>query len=323
MSAALPRLLPFWGLLAAVHQSALAPAGPQAARIGDLWWLMFWVCTAVYALVVLALLAAVTRRREAAGIAPVVHPPAAGERRLGRWVGGATAVSAVILLGLLVASVSTGSALESLARPNSVSIDLVGYQWWWQVQYSDPMPSRRVVTANEIHIPVGQPVRLRVTSRDVIHSFWVPALHGKKDLIPGRTNDLWLRADRPGVFRGQCAEFCGWQHAHMALLVIAETPQQFAAWLDAQRQTAKPPADPLAIKGQQVFDTGPCALCHTIAGTQAVGSAGPDLTHLASRRTLAAGILDPQSLKPGNRMPAISLGADDLQALLAYLETLR
>jgi cytochrome c oxidase subunit 2 len=307
-------------------QSILQPAGPQAGRIEDLWWLMLWVLTAVYALVMIALLAGIARRKREVVV---------DERRLGRWVGGATAVSVVVLLGLLVASVSTSSALESLARPDALSIDLVGYQWWWQVKYSNPQPSRQVTTANEIHIPVGQPVRIRATSRDVIHSFWVPSLHGKKDLIPGHDTELWIRADRPGIYRGQCAEFCGLQHAHMALLVIAESPRQFTAWLERQRQLGTPPATPLQARGRAVFESQACPLCHTVQGTGAAGSAGPDLTHLASRRTLAAGTLantpgnlggwisDPQSIKPGNRMPAVALGSDDLGALLAYLEALR
>jgi cytochrome c oxidase subunit 2 len=308
-------------------QSILHPAGPQAGRIEDLWWLMLWVLTAVYVLVMIALLAGIARRRREVEVVD--------ERHLGRWVGGATAVSIVVLLGLLVASVSTSSALESLARPDALSIDLVGYQWWWQVKYSNPQPSRQVTTANEIHIPVGQPVRIRATSRDVIHSFWVPALHGKKDLIPGHDTELWIRADWPGIYRGQCAEFCGWQHAHMALLVIAESPGQFTVWLEGQRRLGTPPASPLQERGRAVFESQACPLCHTVQGTGAAGSAGPDLTHLASRRTLAAGTLantpgnlggwiaDPQSIKPGNRMPAVALGSDDLGALLAYLEVLR
>jgi cytochrome c oxidase subunit II len=320
-------------------QSVLDPAGPQAARIGGLWWMMLWICTAVYVLVLLSMLWGAARRRSrlvsGAAAGEVVRPTVESERRLGRWVGGATAVSAVILLGLLVASVATGRSLETIESPQAVNVDLVGYQWWWQVQYSDPMPSQRVITANEIHIPVGQPVHVRLAARDVIHSFWVPNLNGKKDLIPGKPTETWIRADHAGVFRGQCAEFCGWQHAHMALLVIAEPPERFAAWLAGQRQTAAPPSNPLALRGRAVFESQACPLCHTVQGTQAMGSTGPDLTHLASRRTLAAGtlpnttgnlagwILDPQSIKPGNRMPAVSLESDDLQALLAYLEGLR
>jgi cytochrome c oxidase subunit 2 len=309
--------------------SVLDPAGPQAARIGALWWLMLWVCTAIYALVLIVLLWGSFRRRAQAAADPGT------ERRVTRWVGGATAVSAVILLGFLVASVATGNSLSSLASPRALEIDLTGFQWWWRVEYADPTPSQRVITANEIHIPVGRPVHLRLASRDVIHSFWVPELHGKRDLIPGRNSELWLRADRPGVFRGQCAEFCGWQHAHMALLVIAEPEDRFAAWLESQRQPAAVPATASQQRGKAVFESQACPLCHAIQGSGASASAGPDLTHLAGRRTLAAGtllnsrgnlagwILDPQSVKPGNRMPAVSLGSDDLQALLDYLEALR
>jgi cytochrome c oxidase subunit 2 len=319
-------------------QSILAPAGPQAARIAELWWLMLGVCTAVYVLVMIVLLWGSFRRRsqaELTGISAAVPPAKDSERLLARWVGGVTAVSAVILVGLLVASVATSRSLEALAAPNALEIELTGYQWWWRVEYVDPTPSRRVLTANEIHIPVGRPVHIRGTARDVIHSFWVPSLHGKKDLIPGHTTDLWLRADRPGVYRGQCAEFCGWQHAHMGILVIAEPADRFDAWLESQRQPAALPSTLLQQRGRAVFEAQACPLCHTIQGTGASASAGPDLTHLAGRRTLAAGTLpntlgnlggwiaDPQSVKPGNRMPAVTLQSDDLQALLAYLEILQ
>jgi cytochrome c oxidase subunit 2 len=316
-------------------QSVLDPAGPQAAQIGHLWWLLLSICTAVYLLVMIALLMGIARRRRQEPPAVVLRPAPETERGLTRWVGGATAVTALILLVFLIASVSTSRSLEALASPQALNIDLTGHQWWWQVEYSDPMPSQRVLDANEIHIPVGRPVHIRATANDVIHSFWVPNLHGKKDLIPGHTTDLWIRADKPGVYRGQCAEFCGWQHAHMALLVIAEPADRFNTWLASQRQPPPPPSTPLQERGRAVFESQACPLCHTIQGTQAAGSAGPDLTHLASRRTLAAGTLpntvgslggwisDPQSVKPGNRMPAVSLHADDLQALLAYLETLR
>ncbi|HEX7180852.1 MAG TPA: cytochrome c oxidase subunit II [Thermoanaerobaculia bacterium] len=317
-------------------QSVLDSAGPQAARIEDLWWVYFWVCAAVFVLVFLALVMAVFRGRRGKGDptdpgAP--HPPAS-ERRLTRTVAGATAATAVILIGLLVATVAASRATSSLPG-DPLTIELTGQQWWWQVRYEDPTPSRMVTTANEIHIPVGRPVRVKTRSTDVIHSFWVPNLHGKRDLIPGRPSEILIQADRPGVFRGQCAEFCGYQHANMALLVVAEPPETFAAWYEAQLQPARPPSDALQQRGKVVFEALPCPLCHTIAGTQASGKTAPDLTHLASRRMLAAGtlpntrghlggwILDPQTIKPGNKMPAVSLGSDDLRALLAYLESLR
>jgi cytochrome c oxidase subunit 2 len=192
-----------------------------------------------------------------------------------------------------------------------------------------------VITANEIHIPVGQPVEFQLKSRDVIHSFWVPTLHGKRDLIPRHVTTMTLQADRPGVYRGQCAEFCGYQHAHMAILVVAEPLEQFAAWLEHQRRPAAEPSDARQQRGQEVFLSAPCVMCHTIRGTLAGGRVAPDLTHIAGRHTLAAGtlpntpghlagwIIDPQHIKPGNRMPAHSLNADDLQALLAYLGSLK
>jgi cytochrome c oxidase subunit 2 len=192
-----------------------------------------------------------------------------------------------------------------------------------------------MMTANEIHIPTNRPVVLKVTSRDVIHSFWVPNLQGKRDLIPGYTTALWVQASRSGVFRGQCAEFCGVQHAHMAFDVVAESDEEFARWLDARRQPGRDPPDATARKGRDVFMQTRCAGCHTIRGSDAAGQTAPDLTHIASRSTLGAGSLpntpdnlaawirDPQRVKPGNQMPPNLLADDDLHALVAYLETLR
>jgi cytochrome c oxidase subunit 2 len=190
------------------------------------------------------------------------------------------------------------------------------------------------VTANEIHIPVGAPVRVRLRAADVIHSFWVPSLAGKLDLIPGKTNETWLQAERAGVYRGQCAEYCGLQHARMALLIIAQPPSEFDAWLHAQRRPAATPTDPVAAWGMELFARN-CAGCHAVQGAPFYGRTGPDLTHLASRRTLASGMLDnvrgalagwianPQVLKPGTRMPHLALAAEDLHALVRYLEGLR
>jgi cytochrome c oxidase subunit II len=315
--------------------SALDSAGPQAGRIEDLWWVFFWVCLPVFLLVLAALAAALLHARR-----HPVHPEAehrlpGREPGLLRAVGGATVVTAILLIGLLIASVSTGRAVGSPAPPGSLTLEIVGHQWWWEARYEDPEPSRHFSTANEIHIPVGRPVRIKTRSNDVIHSFWVPNLQGKRDLIPGHPSEIWLQADRPGVFRGQCAEFCGVQHANMALVVVAEPPAAFAAWRSSQLAPARPPATALQSRGQAVFLALPCPTCHTVSGTPAGGKLGPDLTHLASRGTLAAGtlpntrehlggwILDPQTRKPGNKMPAVALPPDDLQALLAYLESLR
>lgn len=257
------------------------------------------------------------------------------DRTLAGAVAIAIGTTVVILFGLLVASVSTARVLGSLRAPSALTIEIIGHQWWWEIQYDDAVPSRRVVTANEFHIPTHRPVALKVTSRDVIHSFWVPNLQGKRDLIPGYTTALWIEADRPGVYRGQCAEFCGLQHAHMALDVVADSDADFQGWLDAMRQPAQNPSDAAAQKGRDVFMQARCAGCHTVRGTDAAGQVAPDLTHLATRSTLGAGTLpntpehladwirDPQHLKPGNQMPPNPLTAGELQALVAYLETLR
>jgi cytochrome c oxidase subunit II len=310
-----------------ILQSALHPAGPGAASINSLWWLMFWTCTVVYVLVMGALVLAVRRRR------PGQDAPA--ERTLLRSVAGASAATIVILFGLLFASVVTGRAIASLGSAESLVIEITGNQWWWDVEYHNPNPSLRVRTANELHLPVGRQVRIQLKSNDVIHSFWVPNLHGKMDLIPGRQTVLWLQADTAGIYRGQCAEYCGLQHAHMAFSVIAESPEAFEQWLQGQRRPAPPPTTTEQQQGLDVVERGPCALCHTVRGTAAGGRTAPDLTHLATRSTLAAGtapntrgylagwIASPQHLKPGAKMPATGLSADELQAVLAYLETLK
>lgn len=211
-----------------------------------------------------------------------------------------------------------------------MTVQVSGHQWWWEVRY----PQQGFATANEIHIPVGQPIRLELTSADVVHNFWVPELHGKIDMTPGKVNTLWLQADQAGVYRGKCAEYCGTQHAKMELIVVADPPEQFGAWLARQQQPAPEPAELLAQQGQQVFLRSSCVYCHAVRGTSANSTFGPDLTHLASRRTLGAGALEnitgnlagwitnPHSIKPGNKMPAVVLAPEDLNALLAYLATL-
>lgn len=320
-------------------QSALHPAGPQAERFLSLWWLSIAISATVLVLVVIFLLVAALRRREARGVVgPTVAPEPARERSLGRVVSAATAVTVAILFVWLVASVRTGRAYTSLRAAGArapIGISLIGHQWWWEVQYPDTDPSLRVTTANEIHIPVGRPVVLKMTSTDVIHSFWAPNLGGKRDLIPGYVTTMWFQADTPGVYRAQCAEFCGHQHAHMALLVIAEAPARFSAWLAAQRRPARPPTDSLRARGARVFLGAQCVMCHQISGTPAGGQMAPDLTHFGSRLTIAAGtlpntrgnlggwIVDPQSIKPGTLMPQNPLGPQELQALISYLEGLR
>ncbi len=313
-------------------ESALTPAGPQAGRIATLWWVWLSVLVAIYVLVLAALAWATFRRRRETddiGERPEI------DRKLGRGLAGVTAVIVLILFAFLIADVLTGRSLHALAsRPNPVKITLVGHQWWWEARY-DEGTTYGFTTANELHIPVGRPVEIIGKSEDVIQSFWVAPLHGKRDLIPGHVTTLWLQADRPGVYRGQCAEFCGLQHAHMAIYVIAQPPAQYDQWRAQQADTARAPATPQAQQGRQVFLSTSCSLCHTIRGTSAGSNNGPDLTHVASRMTLAAGtlpngpggllgwIVDPHSVKPGANMPGNALSSQDLQALLAYLGGLR
>lgn len=309
-------------------QSVLEPAGMQAEKIGRLWDLFLGVTSVVYVLVILFLLFALFRRR------PEILPDATSPR-VTRAVQLATGVTVLILFGLLTASVFTGRGIADVPD-RALQIAIIGRQWWWQIEYDDIDKSKRIITANELVIPVGVPVTLHLQSTDVIHSFWVPNLHGKRDLIPGKpTTTLTLRADRAGVFRGQCAEFCGYQHANMSLWVTALPPAEYARWVDASRLPSRAPSTPEQRKGQEVFMKSPCPLCHTIQGTPASGKTGPDLTHFASRRSIGAGtvpnrrgflggwVVDAQHIKPGSLMPSIALEQDELVPLLAYLESLR
>jgi cytochrome c oxidase subunit 2 len=320
-------------------QSALDPAGPQAGRIEGLWWLMFWVELGIFIVVMGFLLAAVLRRRERArgeeSDEPDLKPEAGRERRMSLYVIGGVAASVLIQFVFLFASYLTGDAVTSAMAKEHLTVKVTGRQWWWEAQYENKVAQYTLTTANEIHIPVGVPVLFKLTSTDVIHSFWVPQLHGKTDLIPGHETILWLRADRAGTYRGQCAEFCGHQHAHMAFLVVAEPPAQFKAWYDAQLAPAREPSTPAQARGREVFMSSPCVMCHTIQGTDAAARVGPNLTHVASRQTIAAGTLentrphlagwvsDSQQVKPGNRMPPVPLERDDFEALLDYLQSLK
>ncbi|MFL6230179.1 MAG: cytochrome c oxidase subunit II [Pyrinomonadaceae bacterium] len=326
------------------NQTPLDPAGPHAGGISRLWWVFFYVLVVVFVLVMIAVAVAVSRgraqRRSLAGGVeippPATRPEGGQERRMTSAVAAATAVTVVILFVLLVASFLTGRSITMTRTDQSaLTIEVTGHQWWWEVRYDDPTPANIFTTANEIHIPVGVPVILRLKSTDVIHSFWVPNLAGKKDLIPGKSSSVWLKADRAGVYRGQCAEYCGAQHAHMALNVVADPPEQFWAWIAAQRQPAAQPMTDAQKRGQQVFLSSPCIMCHTVQGTQAGGAVGPNLTHLASRGSIAANtlpnsrghlagwVMDAQSTKPGSLMPPMSLTSEDLQALLDYLQSLK
>jgi cytochrome c oxidase subunit 2 len=305
--------------------SILEPHGRAADEIAGLAWLLLWLGGGVY-LVVMALFGVSLIRRGRQGA-----PLSAGEQRMGnRTIVAGLVVTVVVLLVVFGFTINTQVALSLPAQADDLTVRVIGRQWWWEVQY----PTEQITTANEIHIPVGQPVRIELLSDDVIHSFWAPELNGKLDLIPGETNITWLEADAPGEYWGFCAEFCGIQHAKMQLVVVAEPAEAYTAWVARQQQPAQLPANEPAVRGLEVFLNGSCVYCHTIAGTDATGRLGPDLTHLASRRTLGAGavpfnrgnlagwVVDPQHIKPGNLMPATAISGEELQALLAFLESL-
>lgn len=305
----------------------LKPAGPGAEVIAGLWWLLFGLAAVVFVAVLVLFLYALFRRRRS--VPEEVTQPNPRRDRL-FIVAGGIVIPVLILTVVFISTVRGLGALAAPDIPEERVIEVVGHQWWWEVHY----PFYQFTTANEIHIPVGVPVQLRLVSADVIHSFWVPELHGKLDLMPNDINFLSLQADQPGIYYGQCAEFCGLQHAKMGLIVVAQPLEEYLQWLERQQQPAAEVTGEELLAGQRVFLSSDCAECHTIRGTNATGVSGPDLTHLASRLTLAAGILEnnrgnlggwisnPQRIKPGNKMPAVDMTGPQLQSLLAYLESL-
>lgn len=298
-------------------------ASLQAAVIAETATLLVVLCAAVFLLVAVLLLRALRAR-----------PRRAPNPWL--WVvGGGIVMPAVLLSGVLAHAVwRTGTLVADTGHDLIVTV--IAHPWWWEIRYPDPSGGPDIVTANELHLPVGRRVTLGLTASDVIHSFWVPALGGKSDAVPGRTTQWQVRLREPGTWRGQCAEFCGEQHARMALHVVGREPEAFDAWLAAQARHADPPADDAARRGQAIFVARHCIACHTVRGVSA-GQGGPDLTHVGSRSHIAAGTLptgvaqlaawiaDPQAYKPGARMPASgeALSADDLDALAAWLASLR
>jgi len=329
-------------LLAAVpgftgNQTSLNPVGPGAAHIEREFVLILWITGVVYCLVLVALMITVWRRRNTLATIPDAQPTSdADDRFASRAVAGAMVITIVLLFIMLVGSFRTSHALGSMNYETALTINVIGHQWWWEVQYpNDSEPYKMVVAANEIHLPVGVPIRIHGTSTDVIHSFWAPNVQGKRDFIPGYETDVMMQVDEPGRWRGQCAEYCGEQHAHMSFYIVAESRNDYENWLSAQAQSAVQPSDPTTMHGQQVFLTHACVLCHSIRGTTAGSRVGPDLTHIASRSTIAAGelpgsignlggwVLNAQAIKPGCRMPPNQMSGADLQDLLAYLETLR
>ena len=331
-------------------QSALEIHGPAAQRIAGVWWAMLAIGAVIYLVVVALVLYLLLRRQtsdaharrvtgaddDAGNASTRVSPTHGGATRLAkRWILlGGVALPVVVLAPLFVASVRTLSALMH-ETGDDLTVQVTGHRWWWQVRYKGANNTSEILAANEIHIPVGRKVRIELATADVIHSLWIPNLHGKTDLVPGRTNVMWIEASRPGTSRAQCAEYCGTQHAHMALPVVAETQAEFDDWLARERLPARVPLDSVARAGASVFMSASCWTCHTIRGTAAAGVGAPDLTHLAGRRTIAAGTLantpanlarwiaDPQAVKPGNKMPRAPLTSEQLTAVVAYLGMLR
>jgi cytochrome c oxidase subunit 2 len=316
-------------------QTMLGGDGEHARQFINLFTLFGWVTAILYVIVIAALIAAMVRRggRSQDGLEEGGESKEAAMRvTLIGWI----AFITFGLVALSLASFFTDRQAAHAATPGkTLEIEITANQWWWDVKYDDPVPGNSVHTANELHLPIGVPAHIVLKSNDVIHSFWVPNLAGKEDLIPGRINDIELLPEKAGIYRGQCAEYCGAQHAHMALDVTVEPRAAFDAWRFRQLAPAPAPTTPLAIAGYNYVTTRECSVCHNISGTPASGQIAPDLTHLASRRSIAAGtypmdrghlyawVADPQGAKPGNHMPYIGLEPQDLHATVAYLETLK
>jgi cytochrome c oxidase subunit II len=310
--------------------SLLTGAGPIAAAQAMLgWWLL--VVSGVVVLVVTVLVLAGAFRGHS-NETPAVEREGTGVR----WVVvGGMIVPAIVLALTFAFTIATENATAAPPKIAGMTVEIIGHRWWWEVRYAEGGQGQTIITANEIHVPAGVPVRLELSSVDVIHSFWIPRLAGKTDVVPGQRNVAWIQADKPGVYRGACTEYCGLQHSNMAAFVVAESVEQFKQWMRAQRDVVSAPSDSDAARGLAVFQKSSCTACHTIRGTSAVGRIGPDLTHLVSRMTIAGGSLEntrgnlagwianPQSIKPGNDMPTAPLRGTELQALVAYLETLK
>ncbi|TFV88423.1 cytochrome c oxidase subunit II [Oxalobacteraceae bacterium OM1] len=307
--------------------------GPSADPVTRLTWGLTAISLLVIVIIAGLVLFACLHRRP-----PDAVPEAPGRLPVGPEAGGlpwitiGVGISTLVLFG---STVWTIRALAAVASPEraALAIDVIAHQWWWEVRYPGAAPGEQIVTANEIHIPANEPVHVRLESVDVIHSFWIPKLAGKTDLIPGQINHAWLQAVEPGTYQGICGEFCGPQHAHMMLRVVAEDQAHFDAWRKQQSEQAAPADQTSATQGRTVF-LSHCIKCHTIRGTPADHGDGPDLTHLMSRQTIAAGMLpnstaalagwvaDAQGIKPGARMPTMHLSPEELRTVVAYLQTL-
>jgi cytochrome c oxidase subunit 2 len=312
--------------------SYLVSHGPRADPVTPLTWGLLVISIAVVLIVGALVLAGSVRGRTSSLLGPIGRAPLAATGGGLGWLWWGVGLSCIPLAVALVWTVAVLAAVDQPRTPPALTIEVTGLQWWWRVRYLSSDPSQVFETANEIHIPVGQPVRVRVIGGDVIHSFWVPQLAGKIDTIPGQTNVTWLQANAPGRYVGQCTEYCGLEHAKMQFAVIAEPPAAFAAWRANQREAASVAAD---LAPDQALFAARCGKCHTVRGSRAAGHFGPDLTHLMSRQTLAAGTLpnnpgalsgwitDPQGNKPGAKMPGQLLSGPELAEVRTYLESLR
>lgn len=303
---------------------SLDPRGPFAGEIYRLWWILLILGAVVFIAVIAFLGVGLVRRHRSD------TPPEEDSLAPTRWiVAGGVVMPLVVLAVVLGVSIDSTWVLDTGVPEDAMVIEVTGHQWWWEVHYE----GRDFTTANELHIPVGEPVLIRLRSSDVIHSFWVPQLAGKIDALPDHPNELVIQADEPGEYGGRCAEFCGLQHTNMAILVVAENDEDLSEWLAAQESEVTIPES--AVRGAEIFLSHECAECHTIKGTSAAGDEGPDLTHVATRARLGATVIpntsdqlrrwvaNPQEVKPGVKMPDIELSEEELDDLVAFLETLR
>jgi cytochrome c oxidase subunit 2 len=314
-------------------RSTLNPSGPAAAKIATLEWIvLITFCVTSVIMCILLFWAAVRRK----GSLDSHEPWDVGGGQSWVLTGGFVIPFVVLFAMFILNLVSIRSFPLHDGMEMHPEIRIIGHQWWWQIQYLGNPADHQFTTANEIHIPVGRPVDIEVDSVDVIHSFWVPRLHGKVDLIPGRQNYIRLEADAAGTYSGQCAEYCGEQHAHMLLLVVAQPEEDYQAWYQNQLHPAALPTTAEGLHGRDVFMGAACVLCHEIRGTDAHGHVAPDLTHLASRQRIAANsyinnqanlggwVTHAQSMKPGAEMPDLAaFNGTDLQALVAFLQQLK
>jgi cytochrome c oxidase subunit 2 len=306
----------------------LTSAGATADATLPLTSGLIAISAAVVVIIAALVLAALVRSRRCASVDVVAADASAAS-----WVYIGVGISTFVLVVALVWTARVLAIVNAPPGQPALTIEVTGNQWWWKARYLNDDPSKVLTTANEIHIPVGKPVRIELLGGDVIHSFWVPALAGKTDTIPGQVNTTWLEASSPGRYRGQCTEFCGAQHAHMGFDVVADAPDAFAAWLDAELAPAVPASGDAMQGGEHAF-VFHCGACHTVRGTEAGGTVGPDLTHLMSRQSIAAGTLpnnasmlaawiaNPQALKPGTRMPTLQLSGPEIGNISTWLATL-